>query len=56
MKEKKTEILGFKTEQAKKPGPGSYNPNKMNVMKKESSWKIGSAVRRDLNFDKKNSF
>ena len=40
-------------EQNFKPGPGMYDPDASVVLKKESAWKIGSEVRRDLAFEKK---
>ena len=43
-------------EQMQKPGPGNYSPSHKSIKKKESAWKIGSEVRKDLAFEKKNRF
>ena len=41
-----------KKEQKFKPGPGNYSPDTSPVKKKESAWKIGTEVRRDLKVEK----
>lgn len=35
-----------------KPGPGMYDPNPENLLRKSPSTKIGSAVRDDIAFKK----
>lgn len=39
-------------EQKQKPGPGSYSPMQSTTKKKEAAWRIGTEVRRDLQFEK----
>ena len=46
----KMEYEPHKKEQKSKPGPGNYSPNTSPTKKKESSWKIGTEVRKDLAF------
>ena len=43
-------------EQKFKPGPGNYSPEHSPTKKKESAWKIGTEVRRDLKFEKAQGF
>lgn len=43
-------------EQKSKPGPGNYSPSTSQMHRKESSWKIGTEVRRDLKFEKVQGF
>jgi len=44
-------------EQAFKPGPGTYSGDtKLNVIKKEPAWGMGSGKRVDLAFEKKKLF
>lgn len=37
-----------KKENKQKPGPGTYNDNMSATKKREPGWKLGSAVRNDL--------
>ena len=37
-----------------KPGPGMYDPNTENFLKKSPSTKIGTSLRDDLAFKKQN--
>ena len=39
-----------------KPGPGTYRHERNMVLPKANAWKIGSAVRRDLNFESMKKF
>ena len=48
----KMEYEPHKKEQKFKPGPGNYSPDTSPVKKKESAWKIGTEVRRDLKVEK----
>ena len=52
----KMEYEPHRKEQKFKPGPGNYSPNTSPTKKKESAWKIGSEVRRDLAFEKAKGF
>ena len=52
----KMEYEPHRKEQKFKPGPGNYSPNTNPTKKKESAWKIGSEVRKDLAFEKAKGF
>ena len=48
----KSEFEPHRKEQKFKPGPGNYSPEYSPTKNKESAWKIGTEVRRDLAFEK----
>ena len=52
----KMEYEPHRKEQKFKPGPGNYSPDNSPTRKKESAWKIGTEVRRDLKFEKSQGF
>ena len=39
-----------------KPGPGNYNPSTNYSRKKEPAFKIGSEIRKDLQFEKTSKY
>lgn len=43
-------------EQSYKPGPGNYSPEQRTTKKSEPAFKIGTETRRDLAFDKAQTF
>lgn len=43
-------------EQAAKPGPGAYSPDKNPALKTEPAYKMGSAVRQDLATEKQRAY
>lgn len=43
-------------EQKFKPGPGNYSPEVSPTKHRESAWKIGTEVRRDLKVEKAQDF
>jgi len=42
-----------KKENAYKPGPGAYNDIYSTTKHRDPSWKLGTAVRNDLEFQKR---
>ena len=52
----KSEFEPHRKEQKFKPGPGNYSPETSPTKKRESTWKIGTEVRRDLQFEKAQDF
>ena len=45
-----------KKEQKQKPGPGNYSPEHGQVKNQEPSYKIGTSQRRDMAFEKAQTF